>query len=85
MVSCQDLWEGWYDIVLKPYDECQPAIILELKRVKRFTEMEAMCHKALQKIEDKHYDAEIIDEGYMVIKKYGICFCKKSCMVMVKE
>ncbi len=47
--------------------------------------MEGMCHKALQQIEDKHYDAGIIDEGYMVIKKYGICFCKKSCMVMVKE
>lgn len=34
--------EGRYDILLKPYDERQPAIILELKRAKRFTEMEGM-------------------------------------------
>ena len=84
-LSNRESGEGRYDIVLKPYDERQPAIILELKRVQRFTEMESMCQEALQQIEDKHYDAGLLDEGYIVIKKYGICFCKKSCMVMIKE
>ena len=84
-LSNRESGEGRYDIILKPYDERQPAIILKLKRVQRFTEMEGMCQEALQQIEDKHYDAGLIDEGYMVIKKYGICFCKKSCMVMIKE
>jgi len=84
-LSNRESGEGRYDIVLKPYDERQPAIILELKRVQKFTEMEDTCQEALQQIEDKHYDAGMLDEGYMVIKKYGICFCKKSCMVMVKE
>ena len=84
-LSNRESGEGRYDIVLKPYDERHPAIILELKRVQRFTEMEGMCQEALQQIEDKHYDAGLLDEGYMVIKKYGICFCKKSCMVMIKE
>ena len=84
-LSNRESGEGRYDIVLKPYDERQSAIILELKRVQRFTEMENMCYEALQQIEDKHYDAGLLDEGYMVIKKYGICFCKKSCRVMVKE
>ncbi len=46
--------------------------------------MENMCRKALQQIENQHYDAGLADEGYMVIKKYGICFCKKSCMVMIQ-
>ena len=45
--------------------------------------MENMCREALQQIEDKHYDEGLVDEGYPVIKKYGICFCKKSCMVML--
>ncbi len=84
-LSNRESGEGRYDIVLKPYDERQPAIILELKRVQKFTEMEGMCREALQQIEDKHYDAGLLDEGYMVIKKYGICFCKKSCTVMIKE
>ena len=83
-LSNRESGEGRYDIVLKPYDERQPAIILELKRVQRYTEMENMCRKALQQIEDQHYDAGLADEGYMVIKKYGICFCKKSCMVMIQ-
>ena len=84
-LSNRESGEGRYDIVLKPYDERQPAIILELKRVQKFTEMEGMCQEALQQIENKHYDAGLLDEGYMVIKKYGICFCKKSCMVMLRE
>ncbi len=84
-LSNRESGEGRYDILLKPYDERQPAIILELKHSKKFTGMEGMCQKALQQIEDKHYDEVLIDEGYMVIKKYGICFCKKSCKVMVKE
>ncbi len=84
-LSNRESGEERYDIVLKPYDERKPAIILELKRVKRFTEMENMCQKALQQIEDRHYDAELLDEGYMFIKKYGICFCKKSCMVMINK
>lgn len=77
--------EGRYDILLKPYDEQQPAVILQLKRVQRFTQMEAMCHKALLQIEERHYDAELLEEGYPVILKYGICFCKKSCMVKIEK
>lgn len=84
-LSNRESGEERYDIVLKPYDEHQPATIFELKRAKRFTEMKAMCQEALQQIEDKHYDAELIDEGYPIIKKYGICFCKKSCMVIGNE
>jgi len=84
-LSNRESGEGRYDIVLKPYDERQPAIILELKRVQRFTEMENMCQEALQQIDDRHYDASLVDEGYMVIRKYGICFCKKSCMIMIKK
>ena len=83
--SNRESGEGRYDIVLKPYDERQPAIILELKRVWRFTEMESMAMEALQQIEDKHYDAGLVDEGYLVIKKYGICFCKKSCRVVAGD
>ena len=84
-LSNRESGEGRFDIVLKPYDEYKPAIILELKRVQKFMEMEGMCYKALEQIEEKHYDARLLDEGYCFIKKYGICFCKKSCMVKIKE
>ena len=73
--------DGRYDILLIPYDEQQPAVILELKRAKKFTEMEKLCHEALRQIDGRHYDSGFIEEGYPNILKYGICFCKKSCMV----
>lgn len=81
-LSNRESGEGRYDILLKPYDEKQPAVILELKRAGKFTEMEELCRQALQQIEDKHYDQELIDDGYSFILRYGICFCKKSCMVL---
>ena len=84
-LSNRESGEGRYDIVLKPYDEQHPAIILEIKKAQRFTEMEKMCQKALQQIEKKHYTAELEQDGYPIIKKYGICFCKKSCMVKIQE
>ncbi len=73
--------DGRYDIILMPHDEQRPAVILELKRARTYTEMEKLCKEALQQIDQKHYDAALIEEGYPLILKYGICFCKKSCMV----
>ena len=81
VLSNRESGEGRTDIVLKPYDELEPAVILELKWTQKFTLMESECKKALQQIEDKKYEAELVDEGYQNIVKYGICFCKKSCMV----
>ena len=43
--------------------------------------MEKLCQEALRQIDERHYDEGLIDEGYLKILKYGICFCKKSCMV----
>ena len=83
-LSNRESGNGRYDIVLKPYDEKQPAIILELKCVQKFNEMGDMCDRALKQIDDNHYDEGLLDEGYMFIKKYGICFCKKSCMVKLQ-
>ncbi len=77
--------DGRYDIILMPYDEQRPAVILELKRAKKFTEMEKLCQEALGQIDEKHYDDGLIEEGYSQVLKYGICFCKKSCMVKISE
>lgn len=76
--------EGRSDIILKPLDELQPAVILEFKNVKKFSLIENGCKEALAQIEEKHYDAELLEEGYEKILKYGICFCKKSCKVRIR-
>ena len=81
VVSNRESGDGRPDIMLKPYDELEPAVIMEIKCVEKFTLMEAACDKALEQIEKMDYEAGLLEEGYRKIWKYGICFCKKSCMV----
>lgn len=79
--SNQESGLGRPDLVLRPFRPEMPAMILEIKRAKKFTETETLCEKALAQIKDKKYSRELENEGYQNIIKYGICFCKKSCRI----
>ncbi|MDD2959366.1 MAG: AAA family ATPase [Lachnospiraceae bacterium] len=79
--SNRESGDGRPDLVLIPLDERDPLYILEFKYTKVFTEMDAGCQEALQQIEDMNYEEEYLNEGYLNIRKLGICFCKKSCRV----
>lgn len=81
IISNREQGNGRPDLVLKPFQPMQPAIILELKRTQKFSEMEKLCKEALEQIEERNYAAELVEEGYQSVLKYGICFCRKSCMV----
>ncbi len=85
MVSNRESGDGRPDIMLKPYDENEPVVIIEIKRTTKFNLMETECESALAQIEEKNYTAEPLEEGYTRILKYGICFCKKSCKVKCRE
>lgn len=73
--------DGRPDIVLCPYSPQKPVIIMELKKAEKFAQMEGLCEAALTQIEEKNYGAEYLEEGYHEVVNYGICFCRKSCMV----
>ena len=74
---------GRYDLVLKTRRILKgKAIILELKVADNVHRLEEGCMEALNQIEDKHYENDILEEGYPGVLKYGICFYKKECMVM---
>lgn len=79
--SNQESGNGRPDLLMIPLDETQPVIIIELKHTDKFSQMENGCLKALEQIDRQDYAADMLDEGYTSILKYGICFCKKSCMV----
>ena len=79
--SNKEQGNGRPDIVLSPFTPKQPAVIIEIKRAKNFAQMERMCQEALEQIEEQNYAAELVEEGYRTILKYGICFCRKNCMV----
>lgn len=76
---------GRPDLILKPNHPEKPAAIIELKRVSSFKDMKTSCTDVLKQIEEKHYAKDLEKEGYTNILKYGICFCKKSCMVILSE
>ena len=75
--------DGRPDIVLYPDNPTDPAIIFEIKKRKKFNEMQDGLQEAYKQIEEKRYEDGILEDGYMGVKSYGICFCKKSCIVGV--
>ncbi|MBQ8563673.1 MAG: PD-(D/E)XK nuclease domain-containing protein, partial [Firmicutes bacterium] len=60
-------------------------IILELKQASAAAEMEARCEEALAQIKAQRYTEPFIKEGYPIVQTYGICFCRKDCMVKTAE
>lgn len=57
------------------------AMILELKSADLATAMEERCREGIRQIEERDYEAELKKEGYPEIKKYGVCFFRKECLV----
>ena len=81
VVSNRESGNGRPDILLKTPSVRGAAVILELKVSDRFQGMEQECNKALKQIEEMDYEAELRAEGYDNIKKYGLSFYRKECMV----
>ncbi len=84
ILSNRESGNGRPDIILKTPSVRGMAIIMELKVVKDFEQMEDGCLQALAQIEEQEYEAALYKEGYRKIIKYGICFYRKECMVKVQ-
>ena len=72
---------GRADIILKPFDEQKPAVVMELKYARNTKQLEEGCDIALEQIRDKNYLDELIEDGCENIIEYGICFHKKTCRI----
>ncbi|MBO5487430.1 MAG: PD-(D/E)XK nuclease domain-containing protein, partial [Eubacterium sp.] len=81
VTSNRESGKGRPDILLKTPSVRGGAIILELKVSDTFQGMEQKCRKALEQMEEMNYEAGLRAEGYCDIKKYGVCFYRKECMV----
>ena len=84
-MSNREEGDGRPDIVLYPDNPTDSAIIFEIKKRKNFNEMQDGLKEAYDQIEEKRYEEGILEDGYMGVKSYGICFCKKSCIVGAYE
>ncbi|MCQ2508024.1 MAG: ATP-binding protein [Dorea sp.] len=77
--SNRESGDGRYDISLIPRNTRYPGLIMELKWKKNLNEVELveLAEKALTQIDDKHYDAEMKEDGIDNILKFGIAFSGK--------
>lgn len=85
VVSNRESGYGRADLILREEKFMGKAIILELKIADKFSDMKEKCREALQQIETKSYEQELLEEGCQEIVKYGICFLKKGCIVLKAE
>ena len=76
---------GCSDIIIQSSISQGKAIIIEIKIAKNIKDLEKKCNEALEQIEEKKYDMELIQDGYNNIIKYGITFFNKKCMVKLKK
>lgn len=75
--------DGRYDICLIPQQKNLPGIIIELKAEKRCspTELKKLASDAIQQIEYRHYDTQLLQAGVTKIIKYGVAFSGKNAEV----
>lgn len=78
--SNREAGDGRPDIILYPEDEADPACLFEIKRRKKFNEMQAGLEEAFRQIRDQRYSDGILEEGYAGVVAFGVCFCKKTCV-----
>lgn len=90
ILGFQDTWgvssnkesgDGYSDILIET-DDGETGMILELKYAED-GRLDAACGEALEQMEVKRYEEELLDEGFEHILKYGIAFYKKRCRVML--
>ncbi len=76
---------GRPDIVLYPLRPRDPAYIFEIKTRDKFSEMNAGLEEAFTQIRNQKYEEGILSDGYASVVSFGVCFCRKSCVVGMSE
>jgi len=86
VTSNRESGEGRYDICLCPKDSKMPGVLIELKAAKDSSddELKKLSEKALEQINDRRYETELITKGVGDILKYGVAFSGKRVEIKSK-
>ena len=80
--SNREAMHGRFDLCILPKQIFQTALILECKHSKSVKELINDANEGAQQIVDNKYEEEIINDGYLHVKGYGISFYKKYCYIV---
>ena len=79
--SNREAMHGRFDLCILPKQIFQTALILECKHSKSVKELVSDAKEGAKQIIDNKYKDEIINDGYLHVKGYGISFYKKYCYI----
>ena len=79
--SNREAMHGRFDLCILPKQIFQTALILECKHSKSVKELVNDAKEGAKQIIDNKYEDEIINDGYLHVKGYGISFYKKYCYI----
>jgi hypothetical protein len=74
---------GRYDIMIIPVDPAKLGYIIEFKKVRRNETVEAAAASALQQIDERKYETELVQRGIKTYKKLAVVFNGKD--VTIRE
>ena len=80
--SNREAVHGRFDLCIFPKQIFQTALILECKHSKSVKDLIKDSSEGAQQIIDNKYEEEIINEGYLHVKGYGISLYKKYCYII---
>ena len=80
--SNREAMHGRFDLCIFPKQIFQTALILECKHSKSVKELVSDAKEGAKQIIDNKYEDEIINDGYLHVKGYGISFYKKYCYIV---
>ena len=80
--SNRESGNGRFDLCILPKQIFQTALILECKHSKSVKELVSDAKEGAMQIIDNKYEDEIINDGYLHVKGYGISFYKKYCYIV---
>ena len=86
VTSNRESGEGRFDIQLMPKNNSSPGVLIELKSKKDLSkeQLETLAQEALDQINERRYDSEMITHGITTIFKYGVAFSGKHVAVSVE-
>ena len=82
--SNKEVGDGRFDIILEPRDTSKTAFVIELKIADDDDSLETAVNDALKQIEEKQYEARLIDRGIEKIEKLGMAFIGRKALVSNK-